>query len=80
METNKQNSIIDRCIEIEQVYDNIQPITINSENIEDCDDLYQAKLELQWYKTELEEEYELLNKELGFNKRKLYPKASRRLI
>lgn len=75
-----KNEIIDRCLEIEKEYDNIIPIHLSSQNIEDMDDLYQAKLEEKWYKNELEDEYKELNIQLGYSKRILNDKKSRRII
>ena len=84
METTIQNPLqaailVDRCLEIEKEYDSIQPIHLTSENIEDVDDMYQTKLEQSWYKAELEDEYRTLNDQLGYTKRNLYDKSSRRL-
>lgn len=71
--------LIDRCLEIEKEYDSIQSIHLTSENIEDVDDVYQEKLEQGWYKAELEDEYRTLNDQLGYSKRNLYDKSSRRI-
>lgn len=70
--------LIDRCLELEKEYDSIQPIHLTSENIEDVDDVYQEKLEQGWYKAKLEDEYRSLNDQLGYTKRNLYDKSSRR--
>ena len=70
--------IIDRCLEIEKEYDDIQSIHLSSEDIEDLSDLYQLKLEQQWYKNELEDEYRSLNDQLGYTNRHLMDKSSRR--
>lgn len=70
--------LIDRCLEIEKEYDSIQTIHLTHSNIEDIDDVYQEKLEQGYYKAELEDEYRLLNDQLGYTKRKLYDKSSRR--
>ena len=77
METIIANKI-DRCLAIEKEYDNLDNIHLTSEDIEDVSDAYQAKLELQWYKRELEDEYSQLNKELGYINRELSDKSSRR--
>lgn len=74
-----KEEIIDRCLEIEQDYDSIIPIKLTSENIEDIDDIYQEKLEQQYYISELSEEYIQLNKELGYSNRRLYPANLRRV-
>ena len=71
--------LIDRCLKIEQEYDNIQDIHLTSENVEDCDDYYQEKLEQGYYKRELQDEYRELNNKLGYTKRVLSNKSSRRL-
>jgi hypothetical protein len=83
METTIQNPLqaailIDRCLELEKEYDSIQSIHLTSENIEDVDSVYQEKLEQGWYKAELEDEYRTLNDQLGYTKRNLYDKSSRR--
>lgn len=70
--------ICDRCLSIEEEYDNLDNIHLTSEDIEDVSDAYQAKLELQWYKRELEDEYKALNNQLGYTKRNLADKSSRR--
>lgn len=79
--TEEQRAIaekVNRCLQIEQEYDSIIDIRLTSENIEDVDDIYQEKLEQQWYKQELEDEYKQLNMELGYTKRELADKSSRR--
>lgn len=70
--------LIDRCLEIEIEYDSIETIKLLPHSVEDVDDLYQAKLEQQWYKQELEDEYRLLNDQLGYKNRVLSNKLSRR--
>ena len=67
--------MIDRCIEIEDEYDSLQNILLTDEDIEDVSDRYQEKLELQWHKQELEDEYKALNAELGLIKRSLYDRS-----
>lgn len=67
--------MIDRCIEIEEEYDSLQNIHLTDEDIEDVSDRYQEKLELQWHKQELEDEYKALNAELGLIKRSLYDRS-----
>jgi len=69
---------IDRCLVIEKEYDNLQRIHLTSEDIEDVSDSYQEALELKWHRQDLEDEYEQLNKELGYLNRKLSDKSSRR--
>lgn len=69
---------IDRCLAIEKEYDNLHSIHLTSDDIEDVSDSYQEALELKWYKQDLEDEYEQLNKELGYLNRKLSDKSSRR--
>ena len=71
-------SKIDRCLAIEEEYDNLDNIHLTSEDYEDVSDSYQDKLELQWYKRELEDKYSQLNRELGYINRKLSDKSSRR--
>jgi len=78
-EMNK-NEMIDRCIAIEKEYDNLDNITLSIEDVEDVSDGYQEKLELKWHEEELKSEYKELNKELGYSKRRLWPKSKRRLI
>jgi len=70
--------LIDRCLEIEKEYDSIETIKLLPHSVEDVDDLYQAKLEQQWYKEELEDEYRILNNQLGYKNRVLSNKSSRR--
>lgn len=75
----KIDSIIDRCLEIEKEYDSLEKINLKPSSSEDIDDFYQAKLEQNWYKAELEDEYRKLNDQLGYTKRKLSNISSRRL-
>lgn len=63
-----RNQIIDRCLEIQKEYKDIENIHLSHTDIEDVSDLYQAKLEQQWYKQELEDEYKELNTQLEINK------------
>ena len=67
--------MIDRCIEIEDEYDSLQNIHLTDEDTEDVSDRYREKLELQWHKQELEDEYKALNAELGPIKRSLYDRS-----
>lgn len=78
MTLNEINESIDRCLAIEEEYDNLENIHLTSEDYEDVSDKYQAKLELQWHKESLEDEYESLNKKLGYIHRRLADKSSRR--
>ena len=78
MKTQEQNDTINRCLEIEKEYDNIEAIHLTNEDVEDISDSYQAKLEEQWYKRDLEDEYRKLNLQLGYPLRRLYPKSERR--
>ena len=80
MKTSTFKLEITRCIEIEEEYDSIQNINLTSENIEDIDDIYQEKLEQQYYKKELIDEYRVLNDIMGFHNRHLSDKSSRRRI
>jgi len=80
MKTSTFEFEIARCIEIEEEYDSIQDINITSENIEDIDDIYQEKLEQQYYKRELIDEYRVLNNIIGFHNRHLSDKSSRRKL
>ena len=70
-------NMIDRCLAIEEEYDNLDNIHLGSED--DEDDKYQDRLELQWHKEELEEEYRTLNEKLGYTKRVLSIKKLRRV-
>ena len=70
--------LITRCLQIEDEYDSIVPISLTSDNIDDVDDVYQEKLEQGWYKSELEDEYRQINDELGYTNRHLSKKSSRR--
>jgi hypothetical protein len=74
-----RETLIDRCLEIEKDYDSIGNVRLSSEDIEDVSDVYQNALEISWYKRELEDEYEDINRKLGFPNRKLYPKSLRRV-
>jgi hypothetical protein len=69
---------VTRCIELEEEYDSIQNINITSEDIEDINDIYQEKLEQQYYKRELVDEYRILNDIMGLHNRHLDNKSSRR--
>lgn len=71
--------MITRCIEIEEEYDSLQNIHLTDEDIEDVSDRYQEKLEIEWLKSDLRNEYRHLNDALGFTKRTLYDKSSRRI-
>lgn len=72
--------MIDRCLEIQEEYDALENIHLTDEDIEDVSDRYQEKLELQWHKQELEDEYKALNAELGLIKRSLYDRSLIRRI
>lgn len=72
--------MIDRCLEIKEEYDALEDIHLTDEDIEDVSDRYQEKLELQWHKQELEDEYKALNAELGLIKRSLYDRSLLRRI
>lgn len=76
----KREEMIDRCLEIQEEYDSLQNIHLTDEDIEDVSDRYQEKLELQWHKQELEDEYKALNAELGLIKRSLYDRSLIRRI
>ena len=80
MKTSTFKLEITRCIEIEKEYDSIQNINLTSENIEDIDDIYQEKLEQQYYERELVDEYRILNDIMGFHNRHLSDKSSRRKL
>ena len=68
-----------RCIDIEEEYDSLDDIHLTDEDIEDVSDRYQEKLEIEWLKSDLRDEYRRLNDALGFTKRTLYDKSSRRI-
>lgn len=76
----KREEMIDRCLEIQEEYDALENIHLTDEDIEDVSDRYQEKLELQWHKQELEDEYKALNAELGLIKRSLYDRSLIRRI
>lgn len=59
-----KEQIIDRCLEIQEEYKSLGSIHLSSEDYEEISDLYQAKLELQWYKQDLQTELNSLNKML----------------
>ena len=71
---------LDRCIAIEEEVDSMAVPQLGIDSIEDVDDLYQAKLEYQWWLSEMINEYSALNVSLGFPRRKLFPKELRRAI
>jgi len=73
---NRDDIIIIRCLEIEEEYYALENIYLTDEDIEDVSDRYQEKLELQWHKQELEDEYKALNAELGLIKRSLYDSST----
>lgn len=74
-----RDEMITRCIEIEEEYDSLQNIHLTDDDIEDVSDRYQEKLEIGWLKSDLMDEYRYLNDALGFTKRVLYDKSSRRI-
>ena len=71
--------MIDRCLEIEEEYDALENIHLTDEDIEDVSDRYQEKLEIGWLKSDLSDEYRHLNDKLGYTKRVLSDKSSRRI-
>lgn len=75
----KREEMIDRCLEIEEEYDNLGNIHLTDEDIEDVSDRYQEKLEIGWLKSDLRDEYRRLNDKLGYTKRVLSDKSSRRI-
>lgn len=68
-----------RCIDIEEEYDSLDDIHLTDEDIEDVSDRYQEKLEIGWLKSDLCDEYRRLNDALGFTKRVLSDRSSRRI-
>ena len=77
--TMTKDEMIIRCIAIEEEYDSLENIHLTDEDIEDVSDRYQEKLEIEWLKSDLRDEYRHLNDALGFTKRTLYDKSSRRI-
>jgi len=75
----KREEMIDRCLEIEEEYDALENIHLTDEDIEDVSDRYQEKLEIGWLKSDLSDEYRHLNDKLGYTKRVLSDKSSRRI-
>lgn len=75
----KREEMIDRCLEIEEEYDTLENIHLTDEDIEDVSDKYQEKLEIGWLKSDLRDEYRHLNDKLGYTKRVLSDKSSRRI-
>lgn len=71
--------LVDRALEIEKEFDSLENIRLTSENIEDVDDVYQDKLEQGYYIDELIDEYKHINVQLGYHKRELNDKSTRRL-
>lgn len=74
-----RDEMITRCIAIEEEYDSLENIHLTDDDIEDVSDRYQEKLEIEWLKSDLRDEYRHLNDALGFTKRTLYDKSSRRI-
>jgi hypothetical protein len=54
------------CRIMEEVSNSPEP-TLTNDSIEDCDDLYQAKLEWNWWKDEVEAQFKELKDKLGIN-------------
>lgn len=77
--TMTRDDIIIRCIDIEKEYDALENIHLTDEDIEDVSDRYQEKLEIEWLKSDLRDEYRHLNDKLGYTKRVLSDKSSRRI-
>lgn len=77
--TMTRDEMIIRCVEIEEEYDSLQNIHLTDEDIEDVSDRYQEKLEIGWLKSDLSDEYRHLNDKLGYTKRVLSDKSSRRI-
>ena len=67
-----RDRMIFRCIAIEDEYKSLDKIHLSAEDYEDVSDRYQAKLELNWHKADLEEEYNELNRQLGLTNKRLY--------
>ena len=77
--SDERKNKIDRCLAIEREYDNTPAPYVSFSSMEDCDDAYQEKLEHGWWQDEIKAEYEQINVELGYPKRRLYPKDKRRI-
>ena len=77
--TMTRDEMIIRCIDIEKEYDSLDDIHLTDEDIEDVSDRYQEKLEIGWLKSDLRDEYRHLNDALGFTKRVLSDRSSRRI-
>ena len=63
-----RNEIIDRCIEIKNIVREMEKPVLKATSAEDIDDLYQTRLEYNWWKEEIQDEWDRLNKELGIDK------------
>lgn len=62
------NDKVARIKAIEYEVDTTPRPKLGVNSIEDCDELYQAKLEYGWWKDELQEEYDTLRADLGLGK------------
>lgn len=61
-----RQEIISKCVELEKEYDSTPNPRLNPTSVEDVDDLYQAKLEYNWWLEEVKEEYIDLAQKLGY--------------
>lgn len=76
----KKKQLIDRALAIEKEYDTIGRSLASYTDMEHVNDRYQEALENGWAKDELGDEYERINKELGFPKRRISPRSLRRVV
>lgn len=67
-----REQMIDRCIAIQEEYKSLEKPRLGADSYEDVDDLYQARLEYNYYISDLRDEFDTLNKQLGITGKKLY--------
>ena len=73
------NTLIDVLLSIEYEVDTVPSPRLLASSSEDVDDIYQAKLEYNWWLDEKTEEYSTVSTLLGYPNRKLFPKSLRRI-
>ena len=63
-----RNEMIDRYNEIENMVREMEKPVLGITSAEDVDDLYQSRLEYDWWRDEIQDEWDRLSKELGIDR------------
>ena len=79
MTTLENITAIDRCLEIEQQVDIMVKPSLLPTSSEDIDEVYQERLEYNYWLDDMIDEYNQYNIILGYPNRRLFPKSLRRI-